>query len=263
MADTPKKSISHHPKGIMAVLKLFLMAFSFVFWAAGLTMLTIGIWAKISLGTYLMLSTNQYPPNPFILLAAGITIIVWGFLGCFSAATEHRCLLRLSSLFYRENIAEGFQNGLREALDFIQRNLNCCGIESYRDWFSSPWSVEQQAPNGSVPVSCCRTQSGCLHAPLPSDARGIYQNGCFSKVHDFVSYNMFYIASAALGLALMQVVGIILSCLLAARILPQAESSPRNRTCCFNRVYSEGNPLDCNLNGNPHALMKSLFDIML
>ncbi|ETE70909.1 Tetraspanin-7, partial [Ophiophagus hannah] len=239
----------------MALLKLFLMAFSFVFWAAGLTMLTIGIWAKISLGTYLMLSTHQYPPNPFILLAAGIIIIVWGFLGCFSAATEHRCLLRtyggfqlavlaagltagLSSLFYRENIAEGFQNGLREAinsytkgeekaeaLDFIQRNLNCCGIESYRDWFSSPWSVEQRAPNGSVPVSCCRTQRGCLHAPLPSDARGIYHNGCFSKVHDFVSYNIFYIASAALGLALMQVVGIILSCLLAARILPQAESS--------------------------------------
>uniref|UniRef100_A0A670Y8S9 Tetraspanin n=1 Tax=Pseudonaja textilis TaxID=8673 RepID=A0A670Y8S9_PSETE len=212
--------------GIMALLKLFLMAFSFVFWAAGLIMVTIGIWAKISLGTYLMLSTNQYPPNPFILLAAGITIIVWGFLGCFSAATEHRCLLRtyggfqlavlaagltagLSSLFYRENIAEGFQNGLQEAinsytkdeekaeaLDFIQRNLNCCGIESYRDWFSSPWSVD-----------CCRTRKGCLH------------------VHDFVSYNMFYIASAALGLAIMQVVGIILSCLLAARILPQAESS--------------------------------------
>ncbi|XP_062990955.1 tetraspanin-7-like [Elgaria multicarinata webbii] len=237
----------------MALLKLFLMAFSFVFWAAGLTMLTIGVWAKISLGTYLVLSTNEYPNTPFILLATGTAVIVWGFLGCFSAATEHRCLLRtygsfqlavlvaglaagLSSLFYRKDIAEGFQNGLREAirsytedeekaeaLDSIQRMLDCCGVESYRDWFSSPWSMEQQAPNGSVPVSCCRTRKGCLHSPLPSDARGIYRDGCFSKVYDFVTDNMFYIATAALGLALMQVVGIVLACLLAARIVPHAE----------------------------------------
>ncbi|XP_044279079.1 tetraspanin-7-like [Varanus komodoensis] len=237
----------------MALLKLFLMAFSFVFWAAGLTMLTIGVWAKISLGTYLVLSTNEYPNTPFILLATGTAVIVWGFVGCFSAATEHRCLLRtygsfqlavlvaglaagLSSLFYRKDIAEGFQNGLREAirsytedeekaeaLDSIQRMLDCCGVESYRDWFSSPWSMEQEAPNGSVPVSCCRTRKGCLHSPLPADARGIFHEGCFSKVYDFVSDNVFYIATAALGLALMQVVGIVLSCLLASRILPHAE----------------------------------------
>ncbi|XP_053109629.1 tetraspanin-7-like [Hemicordylus capensis] len=236
----------------MALLKLFLMAFSFVFWAAGLTMLTIGIWAKISLGTYLVLSTNEYPNTPFILLATGTAVIVWGFLGCFSAATEHRCLLRtyggfqlvvlvaglaagLSSLFYHKDIAEGFQNGLREAihsytedeekaeaLDSIQRTLDCCGVESYRDWFSSPWSMRQQTPNNSVPASCCRARKGCLHSPLPSNAWGIYRDGCFSKVYNFVSNNMFYIATAALGLALLQVVGIVLACLLAVRILPHA-----------------------------------------
>ncbi|KFQ95256.1 hypothetical protein Y956_10456, partial [Nipponia nippon] len=39
----------------MTVLKLSLLAFSFVFWAAGLTMLIIGFWAKVFLGTYLVL----------------------------------------------------------------------------------------------------------------------------------------------------------------------------------------------------------------
>uniref|UniRef100_A0A8C4YSZ8 Tetraspanin n=1 Tax=Gopherus evgoodei TaxID=1825980 RepID=A0A8C4YSZ8_9SAUR len=155
----------------MALLKLSLMAFSFVFWAAGLTMLTLGIWAKISLGSYLVLSANQYPNTPFILLATGAAVLVWGFLGCFSAATEHRCLLRtyaafqlavlaaglaagLSALFYRRDIAEGFRAGLREAvrvygeneqkadaLDSLQRALDCCGAESYRDWLASPWSL--------------------------------------------------------------------------------------------------------------------------
>ncbi|RXM91433.1 Tetraspanin-7 [Acipenser ruthenus] len=239
-------------RGTMALLKLALMAFSFLFWVAGLAMFTVGIWAKISLSDYLVLSTNRYPNTAFILLASGAAVIAWGFLGCFSAATENRCLLRtyglfqvallgaglfagLSGLFYRKDIAEGFQNGLREAvrsygedevkadaLDALQRVLECCGVQSYRDWLSSSWSLE---PNGSVPASCCVLRRGCRNSPLPPEgggAAGIYTHGCFQKVHDFVNDNMFYIAAGALGLAAMQAVGIGLACLLAARI-PGAE----------------------------------------
>ncbi|XP_043944716.1 tetraspanin-7-like [Protopterus annectens] len=238
-------------RGAMALLKLLLMVFSFVFWVAGLAMFTVGIWAKISLGNYLVLSTNDYPNTPFILLATGAAVIIWGFLGCFSAATEHKCLLKtygvfqmavliaglsagLSGLFYRKDIAEGFQNGLREAvqaygedeekanaLDDIQRTLDCCGVDSYTDWFSSPWSGEQ-LQNGSVPISCCTVRKGCPHSPVAPDARGIYQDGCFKKIFDFVNDNMFYIATGALGLAVVQVVGIVLACLLSARIPARA-----------------------------------------
>ncbi|XP_040450123.1 tetraspanin-7-like [Falco naumanni] len=225
----------------MTVLKLSLMAFSFVFWAAGLTMLIIGLWAKLSLGSYLALSADDYPSAPAILLAAGAAAMVWGFLGCFGAATEHRGLLRaysafltavlaagltagFSALLYRQNVARGFQEGLRQALlaygqdegvadalDALQRALSCCGVQSYRDWLTSPWALEQ---NSSVPLSCCRARLGCQRG-LPD---GLHRDGCFSKVSAFVSGNMFYIATAALGLALLQLIGIVLACLLAARI---------------------------------------------
>ncbi|GCB70781.1 hypothetical protein scyTo_0008672 [Scyliorhinus torazame] len=231
----------------MAFLKLSLMGFSFIFWTAGLTMFTAGIWAKISLGSYLQLSTNDYPNTPIILLATGAAVIVWGFLGCFSAATEHKCLLRtygvfqiavligglsagLSGLFYRKDIAEGFRNGLgaaiqryaedeekANAIDDIQRTLDCCGVESYRDWVVSPWSAEQLT-NGSVPLSCCTVRRGCQNNPLAPGARGIYQHGCFKKIYDFVNDNLFHIATGALGLAVVQVMGIVLACLLASRI---------------------------------------------
>uniref|UniRef100_A0A8C4XIW6 Tetraspanin n=1 Tax=Falco tinnunculus TaxID=100819 RepID=A0A8C4XIW6_FALTI len=192
--------------GAMTVLKLSLMAFSFVFWAAGLTMLIIGLWAKLSLGSYLALSADDYPSAPAILLAAGAAAMVWGFLGCFGAATEHRGLLRaysafltavlaagltagFSALLYRQNVARGFQEGLRQALlaygqdegvadalDALQRALSCCGVQSYRDWLTSPWALGQN-----------------------------------SSVSAFVSGNMFYIATAALGLALLQLIGVLLS----------------------------------------------------
>lgn len=231
------------PEGAMALLKLSLMAFSFVFWAAGLTMLIIGLWAKMSLGTYLALSATDCPSAPAILLATGVAVIIWGFLGCFGAATEHRGLLRaysaflavvlaaglaagLSALLYRQSLAQGFQEGLRQALlaygqddgvadalDALQHALSCCGVESYRDWLASPWGLEQ---NGSVPLSCCRARRGCQRSP--PDARSLHPDGCFGRVSAFVGTNMFYVATAALGLALLQLVGMVLACLLAARV---------------------------------------------
>lgn len=235
------------PQGTMALLlKLSLMAFSFVFWAAGLTMLIIGLWAKVSLGSYLALSASGYPSAPAILLATGLAVIIWGFLGCFGAATEHRGLLRaysaflaavlaavlaagLSALLYRQTLAQGFQEGLRQALlaygeddgvadalDALQRTLSCCGVESYRDWLASPWGLEQ---NGSVPLSCCRARRGCQRSP--PDARSLHHDGCFGTVSAFVGSNMFSVATGALGLALLQLIGIVLACLLAARVPAQ------------------------------------------
>uniref|UniRef100_A0A8C5MD49 Tetraspanin n=1 Tax=Leptobrachium leishanense TaxID=445787 RepID=A0A8C5MD49_9ANUR len=210
--------------GGMALLKLSLMAFSFVFWVAGLAMVTVGIWAKISLQEYLVLSTNDYPNTPLILLVSGAAVLLWGFLGCLSAAGEKRCLLRiygvfqlavliaglaagLSGLFYR------FESGLQDAvvsyseddekadaLDVIQQALHCCGVHSYKDWLESPWSIEQQEQrfhpgysNGSVPFSCCQVRRGCHNSPVLQGAPGIHRDGCFKKVCDFVSDNMFYI----------------------------------------------------------------------
>uniref|UniRef100_A0A8C5THR5 Tetraspanin n=1 Tax=Malurus cyaneus samueli TaxID=2593467 RepID=A0A8C5THR5_9PASS len=206
-------------EGIMTLLKLSLMAFSFIFWAAGLTMLIIGLWAKVSLGGYLALSAGGYPSAPAILLATGLAVIIWGFLGCFGAATEHRGLLRaysaflgavlaaglaagLSALLYRRTLAQGFQEGLHQALlaygeddgvadslDALQRALSCCGVESYRDWLASPWGLEQ---NGSVPPACWPPASPltCWASPplaeippllslIPSTTTGAFPVWCF------------------------------------------------------------------------------------
>ncbi|OXB71137.1 UNVERIFIED_CONTAM: hypothetical protein H355_006867 [Colinus virginianus] len=220
----------------MTVLKLSVMAFSFVFWAAGLTMLMVGLWAKVRLGSYLALSASDSPGAPAILLATGTAVIVWAFLGCFGAATEHRGLLRsygaflaavllaamaagLSALRYRQDIARGFRVGLRralsaygeddgsaDALDALQRSLRCCGVESYRDWLRY---------NGSVPLSCCRARWGCWLSS--AGEHGLHRDGCFGKVSAFISSNMFCIATAALGLAVLQVVGVVLACVMAAR----------------------------------------------
>uniref|UniRef100_A0A3Q2WXF9 Tetraspanin n=1 Tax=Haplochromis burtoni TaxID=8153 RepID=A0A3Q2WXF9_HAPBU len=211
------------------------IAFSCLFWAAGLAIFTLGVWAQISLADYMMLSANRYPNAPLILLSTGAAITAWGFLGCLGVAANLPCVLRaygffqlaalvaglaagLSGLFYREEIAGGFRSGLQravagytedegraDALDSLQRALKCCGADGWRDWLVSDWAIQHMnflpIENGtsvSLPDSC-------------------YDGDVFSLVND----NVFHIAATVLGLAFTQIGGIALACLLANKLAPR------------------------------------------
>uniref|UniRef100_A0AAY4AV33 Tetraspanin n=1 Tax=Denticeps clupeoides TaxID=299321 RepID=A0AAY4AV33_9TELE len=245
--------------GIMPLLRLGLLVFSCLFWAAGLAMFTLGVWAQASLADYMQLSANHYPNAPLILLATGAAVTAWGFLGCLGVAANLPCLLRayaffqlatligglaagLSGLFYREDIAGGFRSGLQravatygedegraDALDSLQRTLECCGAEGWRDWLTSDWATQDfivnswstgNASAASVPDSCCVRRKGCRNRPLPEGgaeavaAAGIHPHGCFRKVFSFINDKVFHIAAAVLGLAFTQIAGITLACLL-------------------------------------------------
>ncbi|MCI4388942.1 hypothetical protein PGIGA_G00091770 [Pangasianodon gigas] len=198
--------------GIVPLLRMALLIFSCLFWAAGLAVFTLGVWAQASLADYMLLSSNHYPNAPLILLATGAAITTWGFLGCLGVAANLPCLLRtygffqlavlmgglaagLSGLFYREDIAGGFRSGLQEAvegygedegradaLDSLQRALKCCGAEGWHDWLLSDWAVQDAvsltSSSGndtyyvSVPDSCCIRRKGCHNRPLPEGGTG-------------------------------------------------------------------------------------------
>uniref|UniRef100_A0A672GCQ7 Tetraspanin n=1 Tax=Salarias fasciatus TaxID=181472 RepID=A0A672GCQ7_SALFA len=218
-----------------------------LFWAAGLAIFTMGVWAQISLADYMLLSANKYPNAPLILLSTGAAVTAWGFLGCLGVAANLPGVLRaygyfqlaalvgglaagLSGLFYREDIAGGFRSGLQravlgytedegraDALDSLQRALECCGAEGWRDWLTSDWAIQHMVfipnENGtsvSLPDSCCVRRKGCRNRPLLTD-------DVFSLVND----NVFHIAATVLGLAFTQIGGIALACLLANKMAPR------------------------------------------
>ncbi|KAM9772121.1 tetraspanin-7-like [Syngnathus typhle] len=203
------------PVGVMHLLRLGLLAFSCLFWAAGLALFTLGVWAQISLADFMLLSANRYPNAPVILLVTGAAVTVWGFLGCLGVTANLPYVLRaygffqlaalvaglsggLCGLFYREDIAGGFRSGLQravagytedegraDALDSLQRALRCCGAEGWRDWLTSDWAFQHMTflPNenasvGSLPDSCCTRRKGCRNRPLPSeDNEGVVAAG--------------------------------------------------------------------------------------
>uniref|UniRef100_A0A3P8SHL7 Tetraspanin n=1 Tax=Amphiprion percula TaxID=161767 RepID=A0A3P8SHL7_AMPPE len=124
----------------------------------------------------------------------------------FLAALTAGLAAGLSGLFYREDIAGGFRSGLQravagytedegraDALDSLQRALECCGADGWRDWLTSDWN-----------------------RPLL-----IHPHGCFRKVFSLVNDNVFHIAATVLGLAFLQIGGIALACLLANKLTPR------------------------------------------
>uniref|UniRef100_A0A8C5BMW3 Tetraspanin n=1 Tax=Gadus morhua TaxID=8049 RepID=A0A8C5BMW3_GADMO len=187
-----------------------------LFWAAGLAVFTLGVWARLSLADYMLLSSNRYPNAPLVLLAAGAAVTAWGFLGCLGVAAGLPGVLRaygffqlltlaaglaagLCGLFYRQDIAGGFRSGLQravarygedagraDALDSLQRALDCCGADGWQD-------------------CCCARRMGCRNRLLPPEREGgIHPHGCFRKVFSVVNDNVFHIAASVLGLAFTQ-----------------------------------------------------------
>uniref|UniRef100_A0A8C5BDK6 Tetraspanin n=1 Tax=Gadus morhua TaxID=8049 RepID=A0A8C5BDK6_GADMO len=216
-----------------------------LFWAAGLAVFTLGVWARLSLADYMLLSSNRYPNAPLVLLAAGAAVTAWGFLGCLGVAAGLPGVLRaygffqlltlaaglaagLCGLFYRQDIAGGFRSGLQravarygedagraDALDSLQRALDCCGADGWQDWLASDWANRDAAFFGG------NGTAGAGVEPAEAEAAGIHPHGCFRKVFSVVNDNVFHIAASVLGLAFTQAGGIALACLLANRLAPR------------------------------------------
>lgn len=94
----------------------------------------------------------------------------------------------------------------REAVDMVQVTLQCCGVESYRDF--------ERSTDHSVPGSCCGMSPDqvCLK---PNE---IYQTGCLKSMKQFLYYAGTVLGGIALGIAGVELIGIIFALCLANSI---------------------------------------------
>ena len=67
---------------------------------SGLAILALGIWMKVELHVYMELTTVYYDAAPYILIAVGCVIIVFGSFGCLCTVKGFPALLYIVSLFH-------------------------------------------------------------------------------------------------------------------------------------------------------------------
>ncbi|KAL0963059.1 hypothetical protein UPYG_G00349170 [Umbra pygmaea] len=171
----------------------------------------------------------------FILqLAAGIL----GFVFSDKAQREVSRIINNAIVHYRDDI------DLQNLIDFGQKEFSCCGGITYTDWNKNMYfnctDDKRNLEACSVPFSCCllsKVQSvintQCGHGMQKLDTKEasefIHTDGCIDKFVNWIHSNLFLLGGIALGLAIPQLVGILLSQILINQIKDQIELQSYNQ----------------------------------
>ncbi|XP_039512538.1 CD82 molecule a [Pimephales promelas] len=236
-------------KGCIAATKYFLFFFNLIFFIFGATIMGFGLWIILdnqSLIAVLQESSMVLKVVSYILIGVGSFSMILGFLGCLGAIYEIRCLLGLYFTclllillgqvaaavliyFQRDSLRNetggivsqvienytGQNKTAEQAWDYLQRTMQCCG------WLGSEdWDVNHMIKNSSENLYSCSchndslqpfnvTDSGfCLDA---SNKLPIYKTGCMEKVGSWLFTNYGIILGICLGVAVIELLGMILS----------------------------------------------------
>ncbi|XP_077401337.1 tetraspanin-33 [Vanacampus margaritifer] len=162
-------------------------------------------------------------------LAAGVL----GFIFSDKARDKVTQMVNNAIEHYRDDI------DLQNLIDFGQKEFGCCGAVTYTDWSNNMYfNCTNNNPSRercSVPFSCCIITKDKVEVLNTMCGQGmqmvkymeagnvIHTNGCIDKVVDWIYTNLFLLGGIALGLAIPQLVGILLSQILISQIKDQIE----------------------------------------
>ncbi|XP_076443368.1 tetraspanin-3-like [Babylonia areolata] len=226
--------------------KICLLVISLVFWGAAASLCFISSWVYRTYHDFDHLTESTLTLVPAsIVLGVAMFMFLIGLLGCIAVCKESKFLLScyfclilvvfLGELVagvlgyaYRVEVEDAVSDGLtkavdrynetvmKEQIDFVQTQLHCCGIINASDWQESPaWSKDH---SNTVPISCCVNQTNAtFFCNTTIGSTDIYNEGCLSSLEDKFTTNLVYIASVTIAFALIQILGLISTCILICR----------------------------------------------
>lgn len=228
-------------------LKYLLFAFNFLFWLAGGVVMAVGVWTLVLKSDYIsLLSSKTYAASAYILVLAGVIVMVTGVLGCCATFKEQKRLLRvyfilllciflleilagvLAYIYYQQLNDELKQNlkktmtekynqtnyeHITKAVDKLQQEFKCCGSNSSADWAESVY-IRSGAKGRKVPDSCCKTITNmCGIRDHPSNIYKV-EGGCITKLENFILDHLKIIGAVGVGIACVQIIGMVFTCCL-------------------------------------------------
>ncbi|XP_015110302.1 23 kDa integral membrane protein isoform X2 [Diachasma alloeum] len=226
-------------------IKYLLFIFNFIFVLCGLALLIPGILVETNLGSIDQAtaeSIGQIEGAAIAIIVIGSIIFVIAFFGCCGAIRESHCMvvtyavLLLTILVIQVGIAiwafvslknveaSTLTNSLktpvnnywrdensRLEMDLIQETLHCCGAKGPDDWSSG-------SLNGSIPWSCCKVEKENKHQFCNERGKEPYSVGCGEQLSEFLKLIGKGLGGIALGIAGVELLGIIFALCLANSI---------------------------------------------
>ncbi|XP_037743611.1 tetraspanin-16 [Chelonia mydas] len=236
-----------------ATLKTVMICFNTIIFVVGCTMVALGLWIKLGSTSFVRVlgSTSvNFVHIGYFCIVVGIMVAMLGFIGCWGAVKESRCLLRMYFLimlvifiaeitaavvvfaftqFARSVILDKSLTALKKKYSGYKHDdivsygwnafmlkLNCCGVHNYTDFSGSAFQIRT---NLTYPKSCCKDpmSSACNGHNVSSVV--INQEGCFHKLVSLVKEKSLLLGGAATGAALLELAAMIVSLMLYVKLV--------------------------------------------
>ncbi|KAM9230626.1 CD63 antigen [Dugong dugon] len=227
-------------EGGMKCVKFLLYVLLLAFCACAVGLIAVGVGAQLVLSQTVNQGATPGALLPVVIIAVGAFLFLVALVGCCGACKENYCLMITFAVFlslimlvevataiagyvFRDKVISEFKKDFQKQmqtypkdnqtavlLDRMQRDFKCCGADNYTDWENI------LVPKDRVPDSCCInvTQSCGLHFKVTN----INTEGCVEKIGGWLRSNVLVVAAAALGIAFVEVLGIVFACCLVKSI---------------------------------------------
>uniref|UniRef100_A0A8C3PNB7 Tetraspanin n=1 Tax=Calidris pygmaea TaxID=425635 RepID=A0A8C3PNB7_9CHAR len=220
--------------GCFTFIKVMMILFNLAIFLSGGTLMGVGIWVAVDDQSFVKIfgtlssSVLQVVHVGYFLIAIGAILLVIGFLGCYGAQKESKCLLIMFFsvvliIFIAEIAAAvvvlvytGFAETLLTAVvtpllqekygqeasftkiwNTTMEEVGCCGLNNYTDFTNSTWYKEHQV----YPDACCNFKQPC-NATLAAKAN---VTGCFDQILEEIKTNAGVVGGVAAGIAALEV----------------------------------------------------------
>lgn len=223
--------------------KSVLLLLSFIFWAAGAALSYVGAYVIKSYKNFNNFLEDKYTLIPAaIIIGVAVALFIIGLIGCCATLRESKIGLSFFMLIlllvfaaevtafvfgfiYRSRIKGDLeksmsdvfqkydgQNAETRAVDYLQSQLQCCGVLNYTDWSSRPWFTSH---NNTVPHSCCKANSTCTGQIDQPELLNV--QGCETKLEQLLQDVLSYAMLVVLGFAIIKFFGMLSICVITCR----------------------------------------------
>ncbi|XP_012277952.1 CD151 antigen [Orussus abietinus] len=226
----------------MSVIKYLLFIFNLIFALSGIGIIVAGALVLADVGAFSHFLESRVIAPPIVLIVAGSIVFLVAFLGCYGAIKEHYNMLiafavalliifvielavGIAAAVFKNDFSMVMKDSLKMSMknytqadqmawDNVQTKLECCGVESWKDWIEAGVIDSRRLPN-----SCCKD----LPQGQWCSGASVNEKGCFEKLEMRVQDGAKVLIGVGIGIAFVEVAGIVLACCVAAAIKREGE----------------------------------------
>ncbi|XP_031841374.1 tetraspanin 6 isoform X2 [Nomia melanderi] len=222
----------------MGMIKYLLFIFNFIFAVCGIGILACGVLVRVQTSSFNSNVDINISFPSITLIVLGSIIFIISFFGCCGAIRESHCmtitfasfllfilLIQVAVAVYafvvikdsdnESKVREGYtkifdqyykSTDSANVVDSVQSVLKCCGVDGPDDFYK----INSTAP---IPWSCCGKpeNSSCTRGES-------FETGCNKEIMLMLSYVGSILGGVAIGIAAVELIGIIFALCLANAI---------------------------------------------